>query len=303
MKAVILFLSLILITSVSKAQLHELIFEDMPEATEPVLKPQVKFIQLSTGVKLEYAEQGNASGVPVIFLHGFSDSWRSFELNLPYLPASVRAFSLSQRGHGNSDKPLNGYRPADFALDVAALMDQLKIKKAIIVGHSMGSTNARAFAVAYPEKTLGLVLMGSFESFDDNPGVRELEIYLSKMEEVDINFVTEFQKSTILRPVPPEYLETVISESMKLPVYVWQRISEGWAGSKFSEKLKNYKKPVLLIWGDKDSIVPAADQDILRNAMKNSRLEVYKGTGHALHWEEPQRFALDLLEFVREIKN
>lgn len=62
----------------------------------------VKTIELPNRVKLQYVEQGDSSGVPVILLHGITDSWRSFEPVLPHLSASVRAFAVSQRGHGDS---------------------------------------------------------------------------------------------------------------------------------------------------------------------------------------------------------
>ena len=70
-------------------------------------EPMKKLVSLSTGVRIEYVEQGNAEadGVPVIFLHGVTDSWRSFERVLPLLPPSIHAFALSQRGHGDSSRP------------------------------------------------------------------------------------------------------------------------------------------------------------------------------------------------------
>ena len=64
---------------------------------------------LRTGVRLEYAEYGEADGTPIVFLHGLTDSWRSFERVLPLLPSSVHAFAVSQRGHGESTRPQSGY--------------------------------------------------------------------------------------------------------------------------------------------------------------------------------------------------
>src|SRR5688572_27380162 len=87
----------------------------------------LKSIKLPSGIRLEYAEQGSASGVPVIFLHGYTDSWQSFSQVLPLLPESIHAYMLSQRGHGNSDRPENGYSPEDFAMDIADFMQELKI--------------------------------------------------------------------------------------------------------------------------------------------------------------------------------
>ena len=56
--------------------------------------------------------------------------------------------------------------------------------------------------------------------------------------------------------------------------------------------------PTLLVWGDQDAFVPESDQDTLLAAIPGSRLEVYRGAGHAVHWEKPARFAVDLAAFV-----
>ena len=69
-----------------------------------------KSIALSTGVTLPYVEQGDPAGVPVLLLHGYTDSWRSFEDTLAHLPDSIHAIALTQRGHGDADRPATGYR-------------------------------------------------------------------------------------------------------------------------------------------------------------------------------------------------
>ena len=97
-------------------------------------------------VKLAYVEQGNPSGIPVIMLHGWTDSWRSFERVLPNLPESLHVFALSMRGHGDSGRPLRGYTPGDFSRDVAEFMDALRLPRGVIVGHCMGGMIAQRFA-------------------------------------------------------------------------------------------------------------------------------------------------------------
>ena len=72
------------------------------------MAPTIKSVELSHRVTLPYVEQGDASGVPMLLLHGVTDSWRSFECMLPYLPASIHAFALTQRGHGDADHPAAG---------------------------------------------------------------------------------------------------------------------------------------------------------------------------------------------------
>jgi pimeloyl-ACP methyl ester carboxylesterase len=67
----------------------------------------------ATGIRILYVEQGNDDGVPLILLHGYTDSWRSFEPVLPLLPQSIHACVPTQRGHGDADRPVEGYAPAD----------------------------------------------------------------------------------------------------------------------------------------------------------------------------------------------
>jgi len=81
------------------------------------MKPTLRQIQPPGRVRLEFAEQGDRTGTPVIALHGVIDYWHSFKPVLPHLPAEMHVMALTQRGHGGSDKPAGGYRPADFAAD------------------------------------------------------------------------------------------------------------------------------------------------------------------------------------------
>src|SRR5215467_6735498 len=76
---------------------------------------QFRTVQLKTGVRLHYAQQGNRTGEPVILLHGYSDSWFSYSGVLPLLPAKYRVYVLDQRGHGNSERPFQGYSLPTFA--------------------------------------------------------------------------------------------------------------------------------------------------------------------------------------------
>src|SRR5262245_24389848 len=128
----------------------------------------VSRIKLRNGLELQYAEQGEPNGVPVVFLHGYTDSWHSFELVLPYLPASIHAFALTQRGHGDSERSANGYTPSDMAGDVAQFIEALNLGSAVIAGHSMGSTNAQKLGIDYPDLVRGLILMGSFIDLPGN---------------------------------------------------------------------------------------------------------------------------------------
>ena len=269
------------------------------------MAPEINSVELPNDLNLRYVEQGDSSGVPVLFLHGLSDSWHSFELVLPHLPESIRAFALTQRGHGDSSRPPADYRFHVFAADVAAFMDALHLEAAVIVGHSMGSSIAQCFAIDHPERTLGLVLVASFASLSNNPVAQELwDSVVSEMEDpVDPGFVREFQESTLAQAVPQAFLETIVQESLKLPARVWRAVVEGSLQDDFSEELNKITAPTLLVWGDEDQMVPRSDQNAQTVAIAGSRLVVYQGVGHAVHWEEPERFASDLVAFIETDAN
>ena len=167
--------------------------------------------------------------MPVLLLHAYLDSWRSFERVLEHLPDRVHAFAPSQRGHGDSDRPPTGYGAADLVADVAAFMDAVDIDAAVLVGSSSAADTARRFAVEHPDRTLGLVLVGAFNTFPaDAPAVREIGAEIAALTDpVDPDFVREFVAGTAGDAVPPDFLETMVAESGKVPAHVWREMFDG----------------------------------------------------------------------------
>jgi len=264
------------------------------------MAPVTKLVRLPDRVTVPYVEQGDPSGIPVILLHGFTDSWLSFAPMLPHLSPSLHVLALTQRGHGDAERPPAGYRTRDFAQDVAAFAQTLGLGPAVIVGHSMGSTNALRFAIDYPERTRGLVLAASFATYRDNPVVVDFwESGVSRLEDpIDPGFVREFQEGTLGQAVPREFVDAIVRESLKVPAAVWRAAFEGFLEDDVAPDLSRIEAPVLVVWGARDALCRRADQDALLAAVAGSRLLVYEHAGHALHWEEPARFAADVTAFA-----
>jgi len=276
--------------------------EHLPSRNFAFSTPVINSIELPSKVKLEYAEQGNPDGIPVILLHGFTDSWHSYEMIMPYLPPTLHVYSISQRGHGNSSKPRKGYQPEDFANDIADFIQQMGIHNPILIGHSMGSTIVQSFVSKYPLRTRGIILAGALANYDKPELINFKKTIDQLTDPVDSMFAAEFQKSTAYRPIPFSMMKLFIEESGKLPAYVWKGVAAGWGNSAYTNQLINYKNPALLIWGNKDIFIPQKDQEILQKSLQKSSLKIYEGTGHAIHWEEPERFAKDVVEFVERLK-
>jgi pimeloyl-ACP methyl ester carboxylesterase len=260
-------------------------------------------LALPIGVTLPVAMQGDPRGVPVVLLHGLSDSWRAFESLLGHLPEHIRAIAITQRGHGDATRPANGYRARDFAGDLAACLDALGIDAAFIVGASSAGLTAQRFALDHPTRVLGLVFAGAPPTLRGNPLVQAAwDATIAHLTDpVDPAFVRAFQAGTVERPLPPEQFELFVAEALKLPARVWKETVAGLMADDFTADLGAISAPTLVIWGDRDTILDRAGQQAFVAAIPRARLVVYPGAGHAFYWEEPARFAADLEAFTLAI--
>jgi non-heme chloroperoxidase len=269
------------------------------------MKHDVVTVKLSKQVSLQYVEQGDYVGIPLILLHGYVDSWHSFERVLPHIPKYIHAFVLTERGHGDSSRPVIGYRTSDFVKDLAEFMDLLGLRTSVIVGCSSGGIIARRYAIEYPGRISGLILAGSPLTFRDKPSVLELwDSTISKLEDpIDPKFVRGFMISTLAQKVPQSFLNKMLKENLKVPARVWKATLKGLLRDNSSKELNKIKVPTLIIWGDKDMVTPRSDQKTLLEQIEGSRLIVYPGAGHTFYWEEPIRFASDVVAFINNIKS
>jgi len=268
-------------------------------ADDPHGEVNLGFVTLADGVTLEYAERGDGLGQAVILLHGYTDSWFSFSRVIEELPPRFHAFAPSQRGHGDSDRPAAGYEMGDFAADVVAFMDAFGIHRADLVGHSMGSLVAQRVAIDHPERVRRLVLIGSAADAASNPVLLDLQAFVHTLSDpIDPAFVLDFQASTVFQPIPPDFLATVVAESLKVPARVWIAALDGLAAADHLDELGAISAPTLILWGDQDDVFAFADQLDLDLGIPDSTLVVYPDVGHGVHWEIPGQVAADVAMFL-----
>ena len=267
-------------------------------STAAIERVQFSSVSLNTGVRLRYAYQGDEKGTPVIMLHGYSDSWFSFSRILPLMDQKYLVYVLDQRGHGDSDRPASGYAMREFASDVVAFMDAMKIEKATIVGHSMGSFVAQHVAVHAPERVSRLVLIGTATTIHTSEVAQSLQREVNALSDpVPEKFAHDFQVSTTFQPLSNEFLHVAVKESLKLPAHVWREVMTGMMSSETAVSRDKIKAQTLIFWGDHD-FFPRSEQDALVATLPQAKLKIYADTGHALHWERPAQFAADLQAFI-----
>jgi len=258
-------------------------------------------IKLHSGITLNYVVQGDAKGPVIVLIHGAGDSWHSWQRVLPLLPASFRVYAVTLRGHGLSDHPATGFSREDFAADILDFLDQIQIHHATLVGHSLGSFVAQKVAEQDHGHIDRVVLIGS------GPGIKKASSgesavtspFAKLQDPVPYTFFRDFQASTIYRPIPAWFFEVMVAEAQRAPADTWHGLGTALNEGDPMVDLKKIGVPTLLLWGEKDSIFTRADQDLLVKTIPHATLKAYPETGHALHWEEPQKFTSDLLAFIR----
>jgi non-heme chloroperoxidase len=136
---------------------------------------------------------------------------------------------VSQRRHGDSDKPATGYRVEDFAADVAPMLEALRIDRAVLAGHSGSCLIARRVAIDLPERVAGLVLEASPTTLRGDAGLQGfVESTVSGLEDpIDPGFARSFVAETSSDEVGPEVLDQLVGEVLKVPARVWREMSAG----------------------------------------------------------------------------
>lgn len=261
-------------------------------------------VALSDGVTLAYVSMGNPNGPPVVLIHGYTDNARDWVPLVPYLSPSFHLILVDLRGHGKSSKPECCYTRLDFAYDIKLLLDELKIARADIVGHSMGSFVAQTFAEFWPEHTRRVVLISSSGGprpgavpkkppFDYAAQIRALKEPIDP----DSPFMIEWWSSPT--PVDEDFIRRQRQDAAAIPLRVWLAVlDQGVTTMDLQRTLPRLSEPTLLIWGSKDPIMPEEVRQTLRAALPHAQVKVFEGLGHNPFWEQPEGCAKVINAFL-----
>jgi non-heme chloroperoxidase len=268
----------------------------------PLNRIELATTSLATDLTVHYAEQGDREGEAIVFLHAYADSWFSYARVLPLLSSEFRALVPDQRGHGDSEKPGCCYTADDFAADVDAFMEAVGIEEATLVGDSSGGLIAQRVALEYPRRVGRLVLIGSPTTLVGNEAVAAAgEEILALEDPIPRGFVEGFVRGTVRDPVPEEFLVGVVSESLKVPARVWREYYEDvLLAVDDTPRLGEIGAPTLILWGERDALLPRAEQERRAAAIPNATLKAYPETGHLAHWVRPAWVTRDLEAFMKE---
>ena len=269
-------------------------------AASPGEATRSRFVRLPDGVRMRVVEAGPEDGEPLVVLHGYSDSSFSFSRVLPLLADRYRIIAPDMRGHGCSDRPAGSYGMDVLADDAVRVMDAIGVERATVLGHSMGGFVAQQVAARHPDRVDRVVLVGSALRFAGTPAAAGLVPAVDALPDpVPVDFIRDFQVSTFHRSLPDAFVASVIAESTKLPADVWRALMAGMlAMEPVAPALAAGDIPTLLMWGEFDAVFGPSERDGLRRALPDATALEYEETGHAPHWESPERFAADVRAFL-----
>lgn len=278
-----------------------------------------RMIKLSDGETLAYIDMGRRGAAPVVLLHGYTDSAEDWAPIVPFLSGRFRLIIPDLRGQGASSKPDCCYTRFDFAYDIKLLMDRLKVRRAVIVGHSLGSIAAQTFAEEWPARTRRLILISSTGTFfgpaprgggasgSGRTGAQVETVAPSWLVGVErlqdpIDPDSAFMKSwwhESMRINPPFFSRRQRRAAAAIPARVWRAIADQCLlGVDLRFMLPRIKAPTLLLWGGKDTLESAAGRAALRSGIKGAEARVFPSLGHDLIWQEPRRIARLMTRFI-----
>jgi len=269
----------------------------------------------SSSINIYYEDYGK--GKPVVLIHGWPLSGASWEKQVPaLLKAGYRVITYDRRGFGNSSKPASGYEYDVLAEDLSKLMNKLNLRKAALVGFSMGGGEVARYLGKYgSDRVSKAVFMAAIPPFllkaQDNPAGLNASVFEGIKKSLLADrpaFLTRFfsyvYNVDVLRG------KLVSDEALRLSWYIAAGASakgtldcvSAWLED-FRGDLKRIDVPTLVIHGDSDRILPiAATGKRTHEAVKGSKLVVVKGAPHGLNWTHADKVNDALLSFLGDKK-
>jgi non-heme chloroperoxidase len=269
-------------------------------------------ITTKEGVRIAYKDWGK--GQPVVFSHGWPLSADAWDGQMAFLlEKGYRVIAHDRRGHGRSTQTWDNNTMDQFADDLAELIDQLDLKNVILVGHSTGGGEVTRYIGRHgTARVTKVVLLGAVPPLmlktGKNPGGLPMEVFDGIRKGTFDNRSQFFKDLTIPfygynregASISEGIRESFWLQGMRGGIKAQLDSIKAFSETDFTEDLKKFDVPTLILHGDDDQIVPIGASALLSaKLVPDAELKIYAGADHGLSQTHQDRFNADLLAFIR----
>jgi pimeloyl-ACP methyl ester carboxylesterase len=256
------------------------------------------------------------SGPPIVFIHGLSGSWQNWLEQLPVFAREHGVITFDLPGFGASEMPAQKITISGYGRFVDALLDELEVGSAAIVGNSMGGFIGMELAIRFPERAERLVLVSaaglSIEYLRNERALAVLGTLENRLAAYS-GWLASRSDALARRPGARRLIFGIVAhrpDRLPGPLVAEQVRGSGKPGFlpaldaltdyPIRDRLGEIACPTLIVWGSEDKLVPARDADEFARLIPNSRKVVWPETGHVAMLERPAAFNALLEAFLAE---
>jgi non-heme chloroperoxidase len=270
-------------------------------------------ITTKQGVEIFYKDWGK--GQPVVFSHGWPLTADAWDGQMAYLlERGYRVIAHDRRGHGRSTQTFENNDMDHFADDLGELIEQLDLKDAILVGHSTGGGEVTRYIGRHGTKRVAkIVLLGAVPPLmlktEKNPGGLPMEVF-DGIRKGTFDNRAQFFKDIVVPFYGYNREGKTLSEGIRDSFWLQGMMGgikaqldsiKAFSETDFTEDLKKFDVPTLIVHGDDDQIVPIGASALMSaKLVPNAELKIYKGADHGLSQTHQDQFNADLLAFIQK---
>jgi 3-oxoadipate enol-lactonase len=257
------------------------------------------------GIRLHYEWHGAESGTPVVLVMGLGGDTTAWPFQLSALAPRHRVLVFDNRGAGRSDAPDVPYTTRGMAADLLALLDELAVERAHLLGLSLGGAIAQEAVLAAPARFVSLQLHATWAG--PHPYFHAL-VNAVRMARVQFGAEGFYRALSVWLFTPqcfqtqPELVELVVERATHhphpTPVHAYLRQTEAILGHDVRDRLQLIQCPTLVAVGRQDLITPPVLAEELAAGIPGARLRFLADVGHGALWEAPEAFNRVCLDFL-----
>ena len=248
------------------------------------------------GVRINFFVEGKGEPA-LIFVHGWSCDKSYWDNQVKEFSPKYKVVTIDLAGHGESGMNRKNYTMELFGEDVAAVVNELGLKKVVLIGHSMGGAVVIEAARILKDKVIGLVGADTFQNLGETMTADQIEPFLKPFKENFSARTKEFVKSMFLQSADPGLVKKVSDDMVSAPPEVAISAMENMFKDNAITALKEIDVPIISINCD---LYPVREEEN-RKYVKSYELKMMKGVGHFVMLEDPAKFNQLLHESIETL--